>query len=56
MVVDYAVVVEFARHVVDDERHGELERSVSAPATFSIATRAYLNDDANQHESLILAL
>ena len=37
--VDYAVVVEFARHVVDDERHGELEQSMSAPAIDSTATR-----------------
>ena len=52
--VDYTVVIEFARDVVDDERHNELD-DVSR-WWVSVQPRAYLNNHANQNESLILAL
>ena len=54
--VNYAVVVEFARDVVDDERHDELEDLSLATTTHSMASSAYLNDDADQNESLISTL
>lgn len=54
--VDYPVVVEFARDVVDDERHGELEDYVLASVIDLSVMGTYLNHDANQYESLIFTL
>ena len=56
MVVDYPVVVELSRDVVDDERHHELQDYLLAIHMYPIVVRAYLNDDTDQNESLIFAL
>ena len=51
--IEYAVVIEFARNVVDDERHDELDDTCQ-PLVVSVQSRAYLNYDANYNKSLIL--
>ena len=54
--IDYAIVVELARDVVDDERDGELEGYVSASVIDLRVMGTYLNHDANQYESLVFTL
>ena len=54
--VDYAIVIELAGDIVDDERHGELENSWSPLIMRSKVSCVYLNDDANQYESLVFTL
>ena len=54
--VDYPVMVEFARDVVDDERHSELEDQLLAIIRHLKMMSAHLNDNANQNESLVFTL
>ena len=54
--VDYPVVIEFARYIVDDERHSELEKQLLAIVMYPKVMSAHLNDDANQNKSLVFPL
>ena len=56
MMVDYPVMVEFARDVVDDERHSELEDQLLAIFMHSNMISTHLNDNANQNKSLVFTL
>lgn len=52
MLIDYPVVVESAGDGIDDERHNELVRRISAVAAHHWHC-TYLDDDTNENESLI---
>ena len=53
---DYAVVIEFARDVVDDERHNELDNTCQLLVDVGANLRAYLNDNANENKSFVFTL